>query len=703
MDATEKSMLEEELAALTEQLGDVEPQFLSEDEAEDDEVVDAKQDFSTLIFVDNLPVIDEAKLPKLLGMINKIYGQIGSFSAEPLMPFGPDGKSRGFALIDFETKEQAAKAVAQTNGWRLDAKHIFAVRPYAEVSRLLDMDKSYTALTSKPHAVRPDPNHWLLDPSSRDQFALRHGTETEIFWTDTEGDCAPDYCGEREKASGKHWCEQYVMWSPDGGYLATMHQQGVALWGGEKYEKYRRLAHPAVQAIDFSPCGRYIVSYGPHTERACVVWQISNTRALRYFSKAQMSADGKLCKLKWSPDGNYIAKMGSDMLSIYTLPTMKLHAKSSVRAMGIADFVWSPTDNTLAFWAPAGENGQTPARVVMLSVKGEVRETLREKNLFTVKDCRLEWHPQGRYLAVKATRTSKTGKTTYTSFEIFRANEPACPVDSLEQTERVVAFAFEPCGDRFAVAHGDGNVLLTVTFYNLRGGKDNKKLEEQWVLPGKKCNRLYWSPKGTYVVLAGLGDGMNGVLEFWNAETQTQLGMEQEHYRCTHVSWDPSGRILCTAVCQSLGGTYYKTMMDNGYALWSFQGQKLAEVTKESFYQFLWRPRPKSVLGAAKVADITRNLKKYEKKYTASDKEEKRLKKKEKAEKRDATIKAFYDQVRATRKWYFDSVKQGVADLLGYDPDDPKNAVAPFEVEIKSIRERVGKAVEEVVEAKGKK
>ena len=116
------------------------------------------------------------------------------------MPFGPDGKSRGFALIDFETKEQAAKAVAQTNGWRLDAKHIFAVRPYAEVSRLLDMDKSYTALTSKPHAVRPDPNHWLLDPSSRDQFALRHGTETEIFWTDTEGDCAPDYCGEREKA-----------------------------------------------------------------------------------------------------------------------------------------------------------------------------------------------------------------------------------------------------------------------------------------------------------------------------------------------------------------------------------------------------------------------------------------------------------------------------------------------------------------------
>ena len=56
-----------------------------------------------------------------------------------------------------------------------------------------------------------------------------------------------------------------------------------------------------------------------------------------------------------------------------------------------------------------------------------------------------------RMKSVKATRTSKTGKTQYTNFEIFRARESAVPVDSLEQSERVVAFAFEPNGDRFAV------------------------------------------------------------------------------------------------------------------------------------------------------------------------------------------------------------------------------------------------------------
>ena len=44
------------------------------------------------------------------------------------------------------------------------------------------------------------------------------------------------------------------------------------------------------------------------------------------------------------------------------------------------------------------------------------------------------------------------------------------------------------------------------------------------------------SSQGRYIVLAGLGDGMNGVLEFWDADTQTMMSKEQEHYRCSHVS-----------------------------------------------------------------------------------------------------------------------------------------------------------------------
>jgi translation initiation factor 3 subunit B len=48
-------------------------------------------------------------------------------------------------------------------------------------------------------------------------------------------------------------------WSPLGTYLATFHTRGVAIWGGEKFEKINRFAHPNAEFIDFSPCERYTI------------------------------------------------------------------------------------------------------------------------------------------------------------------------------------------------------------------------------------------------------------------------------------------------------------------------------------------------------------------------------------------------------------------------------------------------------------
>lgn len=47
-----------------------------------------------------------------------------------------------------------------------------------------------------------------------------------------------------------------MRWSPKGTYLATFHQRGIALWGGEKFKQIQRFSHQGVQLIDFSPCER---------------------------------------------------------------------------------------------------------------------------------------------------------------------------------------------------------------------------------------------------------------------------------------------------------------------------------------------------------------------------------------------------------------------------------------------------------------
>jgi uncharacterized protein with WD repeat len=66
-------------------------------------------------------------------------------------------------------------------------------------------------------------------------------------------------------------------------------------------------------------------------------------------------------------------------------------------------------------------------------------------------------------------------------------------------------------------------------------------------LERKTVNFLYWSPKGQFVVLAGLR-GFNGALEFWNTRDTLEQMASGEHFNCTHVEWDPSGRYVCSSV-----------------------------------------------------------------------------------------------------------------------------------------------------------
>ena len=70
------------------------------------------------------------------------------------------------------------------------------------------------------------------------------------------------------------WTESFITWSPRGTMIATVHRQGVALWGGPGWAKLHRFQHVGVRLIDFSPCERFLVSYslqarGTHIESAC--------------------------------------------------------------------------------------------------------------------------------------------------------------------------------------------------------------------------------------------------------------------------------------------------------------------------------------------------------------------------------------------------------------------------------------------------
>jgi translation initiation factor 3 subunit B len=107
-------------------------------------------------------------------------------------------------------------------------------------------------------------------------------------------------------------------------------------------------------------------------------------------------------------------------------------------------------------------------------------------------------------------------------------------------------------------------------------------------LEKRAANHLFWSPCGKFIVLAGLRN-FNGVLEFFNVQDGETMALE-EHSMATDVEWDPTGRYVTTYV------SFWRSQVENGYKIWTFYGKLLHQELKEKFCQFLWRPRPPSLL-----------------------------------------------------------------------------------------------------------
>lgn len=311
------------------------------------------------------------------------------------------------------------------------------------------------------------------------------------------------------------------------------------------------------------------------------------------------------------------------------------------------------------------------------------------------------WQPEGAYLAVKVTRHTKSKKTLYNNIELFRLNESGIPVEMLDLKDAVMALAFEPRGSRFAMIHAENpsSTKVDVSFYDMmkqgepisvksKKGTMTKKLPEKHAelhkietLEGRQCTGIFWSPAGSNIILASLGDAASGTLEFYNVDDKSIV--MKEHYRANQVAWDPAGRTVATIVSQPLEGGHFKFAMDNGYILWSFQGKQLVQKSYEAFYQFLWRPR-ETLLNKEQIDDVQKNLKKYEKQFDKADKERQRAlyleetKGKRMERDRYREILARNKAIRERRRAEY------VALLDGYDSDDETNYVVR-EVQVETV------------------
>jgi len=218
--------------------------------------------------------------------------------------------------------------------------------------------------------------------------------------------------------------------------------------------------------------------------------------------------------------------------------------------------------------------------------------------------------------------------------------EKEFPVEVVELKDTTVTdFTWEPRGERFAVISsndpnlgnpGPGITIKTdVSFFQLEKGKNFRLLK---MLASRTTNRIRWSPKGRHVVLATVGSSSKSELEFWDLDfhsedlsrkegstntaewgTGSQLLGTADHFGVTDIEWDPSGRYLATSA------SIWVHTLEHGYAIWDFRGQEIVKFVQDRFKQFLWRPRPKSLLSKDNRKQIRKNLKEFSRVFDEED------------------------------------------------------------------------------------
>jgi translation initiation factor 3 subunit B len=155
----------------------------------------------------------------------------------------------------------------------------------------------------------------------------------------------------------------------------------------------------------------------------------------------------------------------------------------------------------------------------------------------------------------------------------------------------------------FSVIHSASNSNTSqVSFYRVA----KKKTTLMYTID-RSSDKVYWSPAGNVCVMAAIGSSGTR-LEFHDVKANQKLA-EREHFKCSSVEWDPSGRYLFTIAAQPIHAHNWAYAADNGYKLWTFQGEPLCSVLKDSLYQVMWRPRPPTLLTSAQIGEIKANLK----------------------------------------------------------------------------------------------
>lgn len=439
-------------------------------------------------------------------------------------------------------------------------------------------------------------------------------------------------------------------------------QVSFSVWVGDDAKRTQRVAR-----------GR-VVSYEWNDMRGVGEFSIQEGNTLH--KEVTHDSDSKVTpmmepnRLKWSPDGKYVARLGCDIITVYEMPSMQILEKKSLAAKDVLEFCWSPRSNIISYWSPAVGNHPALISIVQIPERTEVAS----RKLFDVLDGKMVWQNDGDYLCVYMAKI--VGKKRSNVLMFFRVREPEVPVEQLEITESIISVAWEPFGDRIAIVTGEMRTA-TISFYSMSGTsskaatKGKKELSLLFEIKQSQATEVLWSPAGGVAALV-FNAPETCIFDLHDVDSNVQLA-SRKHDRGNRLVWDPSGRMIASCTITDMRHASARGHAEDGFILYTFQGNLVSSVRRERLFQFMWRPRPKDLIPTEEKKKIVKNLRKYEKIFEKEDRQRKQELNQELLKARLKMAEDFLARLLRNRETNRTLKTGRIKSRNGYDSDDERN------------------------------
>lgn len=387
----------------------------------------------------------------------------------------------------------------------------------------------------------------------------------------------------------------------------TNYRFSVTIWkadGGERVEKVIDLAISGCIDYVISPKAGYLATYeklvnspnsGSEQQLNYSIWKLdfagkSSEKLLSFCHKNQGTWTPQ-----WTCDDSFMARMVNGEVHFYSQDDVnsgKTSPSSRIILDSLNEFLICPSarDFKCAVFAKEGKGKPGSIRIYPVNIDVEVViDAVAQKTFFKADRCQLRWSPNGRnLLALTSTEVDKTGKSYYGESNLYflaADGQFDCRVDLAKSGGPIHSFTWSPLGNEFIVIHGF--MPATSSLFDL-------KCKQVYDFTCGSKNEALYNAAGNLICFGGFGN-LPGTMEVWRRTGAVSRIGAMQSVGTTVMEWSPDGSILLTAVLTP------RLRVDNGFKLWSMNGNLLYHLPYNELYQVTWAPCDSSRFSAPKI------------------------------------------------------------------------------------------------------